>query len=168
MANGVFAGAEMAIVSMRRTRLVQLVEEKRPGARTVAALRAQPERFLATVQIGITVVGTTAAAFGGSRIARHLAPLLRPFPFVGRHADDVAFVVVVALVSYLTLVVGELVPKSLALRFGETYALLVAKAAGRAVLFRQAAGLVPDRELEPAAASLFGPHQLHGSADLEG
>jgi putative hemolysin len=127
VANGVFAGAEIAIVSMRRTRVAQLVEENRIGAQTVAALRAEPERFIATVQIGITVISTTAAAFGGSQMARHLMPLLSHVPFVSRHADDVAFVLVVALVSYLSLVIGELVPKSLALRYGEKYALVVAK-----------------------------------------
>jgi putative hemolysin len=127
LANGVFAGAEIAIVSMRRTRVAQLVDEKRLGAQTIAALRAEPERFIATVQIGITVITTTAAAFGGSQMARHLVPPLQHVPFVGRHAQDVAFVVVVAIVSYLSLVIGELVPKSLALRYGESYALVVAK-----------------------------------------
>jgi putative hemolysin len=123
----VFAGAEIAIVSLRRTRVAQLVEEKRIGAQTVATLRAEPERFIATVQIGITVISTSAAAFGGSQMARHLVPLVAHLPFVGRHADDVAFVLVVALVSYLSLVLGELVPKSLALRYGEGYALVIAK-----------------------------------------
>ncbi len=83
--NGVFAGAEIAIVSLRRTRVQQLVDASRAGARTVAALRAEPERFFATVQVGITVVTTTAAAFGGARIARNLEPLLRPLPVVGGH-----------------------------------------------------------------------------------
>ncbi len=127
VANGVFAGAEIAIVSLRPTRLAQLVEQRRTGARTIEALRSQPERFIATVQIGITVISTTAAALGGSRMAAHLEPVLRPLPVVGPHAKDLAFVSVVALVSYLSLVIGELVPKSLALRFGETYGLFVAK-----------------------------------------
>src|SRR5262245_6225485 len=123
--NGVFAGAEIAIVSLRQSRLQQLVDSDRVGARTVAALRAEPERFFATVQVGITVVTTTAAAFGGARMAQHLMPLLRPF--VGDSADDVALAIVVVLVSFLSLVLGELVPKSLALRRGEFYALLMAK-----------------------------------------
>ena len=123
--NGVLAGAEIAIVSLRHTRLQQLVDADRVGARTVASLRAQPERFFATVQIGITVVTTTAAAFGGARMSSHLEPLLRPL--FGGKADDVALAIVVVIVSFLSLVVGELVPKSLALRRGELYALLVAK-----------------------------------------
>ncbi len=123
--NGVFAGAEIAIVSLRKTRLQQLVESGRVGAKTVETLRAEPERFFATVQVGITVVTTTAAAFGGARMAQHLEPLLEPF--VGKRADSVALAIVVVLVSFLSLVLGELVPKSLALRRGERYALLMAK-----------------------------------------
>ncbi|HXU00472.1 MAG TPA: hemolysin family protein [Polyangia bacterium] len=127
VANGVLAGAEIAIVSLRHTRLQQMVDEDRVGARTVSALRAEPERFFATVQVGITVVTTTAAAFGGARMAQQFEPYLRPLPFVGRDANGVALALVVVLVSFLSLVLGELVPKSLALRHGERYALLVAK-----------------------------------------
>jgi putative hemolysin len=127
LANGVFAGAEIAIVSLRRTRLQQLVEQKRAGAQALAALRSEPERFLATVQVGITVVGTTAAVFGGSTMARHLEPLVARVPWLTEHAEEVALGIVVALVSYLSLILGELVPKSLALRVGEIYALLIAR-----------------------------------------
>lgn len=124
LANAVFAGAEIAILNVRKTRLSQLVEERRGGARAVAALRRAPERFLATVQIGITVVGASAAAFGGTRLSGPLADALTGAGVP--YAHDFAFALVVALVSYLSLVLGELVPKSLALRFSERYALLVA------------------------------------------
>src|SRR4029079_5316213 len=128
VANGVFAGAEIAIVSLRHTRLQQLVDSSRAGAKTVATLRAEPERFFATVQVGITVVTTTAAAFGGARIARNLEPLLEPLPVVGGHnADATSLAIVVVFISFLSLVLGELVPKSLALRSSERSALLVAK-----------------------------------------
>jgi len=127
LANGVFAAAEIAVVSLRRSRLQQLVQEGRVGARAVAELRAQPERFLATVQVGITVVGTTAAAVGGASLARYLEPMLRSIPGMDGGADELALVVVVAVLSYLSLVLGELVPKSLALRKGEQYALLIAR-----------------------------------------
>jgi putative hemolysin len=125
--NGIFSGAEIAVVSVRRTRLQQLVEQRRPGARALAALREQPERFFATVQIGITVIATAAAAFGGLTMARHLEPHLAKVPWLGREAAPVSLVLVVALVSYLTLVFGELVPKSLALRASEPYALVMAR-----------------------------------------
>jgi putative hemolysin len=124
LVNGLFSGAEIALLSVRKTRVQELVLEGRTGARWVADLRAHPERLLATVQIGITVVGSTAAAFGGSSIADRVAEGLRPA--LGPNADDVALGLVVAFVSYLSLVLGELVPKSLALRAAEPYALLVA------------------------------------------
>src|SRR6266508_1505932 len=125
--NGVFAGAEIAIISLRATRLSQLVDEGRASARAVKRLRDEPERFLATVQVGITVVGATAAAFGGAALAQRLAPHLASVPLVARYAEALALALVVAIVSFLTLVLGELVPKSLALRASERYALLVAR-----------------------------------------
>jgi putative hemolysin len=126
-ANGVFAGAEIAIISIRKTRLAQLVEEGRSSARAAKRLRDEPERFLATVQVGITIVGATAAAFGGAALAARLAPLLARTSPLARYAEPIAVAIVVALVSYLSLVLGELVPKSLALRASERYALLVAR-----------------------------------------
>jgi putative hemolysin len=127
LANGVFAGAEIAIISVRRTRLAQLVEQGRPSARAMKRLRDDPVRFLATVQIGVTVVGATAAAFGGAALAAQLAPYLARVPGLAKHAEAVAVALVVVIVSTLTLVLGELVPKSLALRSAETYALLVSR-----------------------------------------
>lgn len=127
IANGIFAGAEIAVVALRRSRVLELVEAGRRGARSVLALRSDPERFLATVQIGITVVSATAAAFGGSTVAARIAPLLDGLGLPARWADRIALALVVAGVSYLSIVVGELVPKSLALRRPEAYALLVAR-----------------------------------------
>ena len=124
---GVFAGAEIAVVALRRTRVQELLDENERGARSLAALRAQPERFLATVQVGITVIGATAAAFGGSAFAARLTPWLARFPWLAPHAERVALALVVVAVSYLSIVVGELVPKSLALRSAERYALLIAR-----------------------------------------
>jgi putative hemolysin len=125
--NGVFAGAEISIISVRRSRLLQLVEERRPGALAVEALRRVPERFLATVQVGITVVGATAAAFSGASISNRLALALQGLGWSITTATDVALGLVIAVISYLSLVFGELVPKSLALRSGERYALLGAR-----------------------------------------
>ncbi|MFP2926379.1 hemolysin family protein [Pyxidicoccus sp. 3LG] len=127
LANGIFAGAELAVLSIRRTRLRELIEEGSHSAKAVEALRADPERFLATVQIGITVIGATAAAFGGASIATRLGGVLASLGVPEQQADDVAFAAVVAFVSYLSLVLGELVPKSLALRAGERYALLIGR-----------------------------------------
>lgn len=123
--NGLFAGAEIAVLTAAKGTLRQRIENKDRKALAVHALREKPERFLATVQIGITVVGAAAAAFGGSSIARDLAPHLEGM--FGSSANEVAMVIVVASVSFLSLVLGELVPKSLALRYSTGYALLISR-----------------------------------------
>lgn len=124
--NGVLAGAEIAIVSIRKTRLLELVERGATWARAAQALRDNPERFLATVQVGITVIGTAAGAFGGSTLAVHLVPLFQAVPWLRPYAEETAVGLVVVSISYLTIVVGELVPKSLAMRIPELYGRLVA------------------------------------------
>jgi len=112
---------------MRRTRLRELTDEGNSSAKSVEKLRRDPERFLATVQIGITVIGATAAAFGGASMATRLGGVLADLGVPAQQAHSVALAVVVAFVSYLSLVLGELVPKSLALRAGERYALLIGR-----------------------------------------
>jgi putative hemolysin len=124
----VFSGAEIAILSLRKTRLNQLLDERRAGARAVLALRKSPERFLATVQVGITVVSASAAAFGGASLERPAAAVFERLGFVPVWADRLGFALVIAGISYASLVLGELVPKSLALRYSERYSLLVAPA----------------------------------------
>lgn len=127
LANAVFSGAEIAVVALRKSRIEELAAQGKGSARAVLALRAQPETFLATVQVGITVVGATAAAFGGSSLAERLEPYLNQHPWLEQHSEGVALAIVISAVSYLSIVVGELVPKSLALRGAETYALLVSR-----------------------------------------
>lgn len=125
MLSGILAGTEIAVVALRGSRLASLVATGSKRARAVKRLRANPERFLATVQIGITVIGTVAGAFGGATFAARLRPALERIPALAPHAESLAVAVVVALISYLSLVLGELVPKSLALRSAEKYALLM-------------------------------------------
>lgn len=125
--NGLFAGAEIAIVAMRRTRLRELVEAGRGAARSVERLRDDPERFLATVQVGVTLVGFTAAGIGGATLARRIEPWFQRIPGLEESAPEIALALTILLVSYLSLVLGELVPKSLALRDAERYALLVGR-----------------------------------------
>ncbi|HSD11432.1 MAG TPA: hemolysin family protein [Candidatus Binatia bacterium] len=125
--NGIFAGAEIAILTLRRGQLERLLETSPRRARWVAALRSQTERFLATVQVGITVVGATAAAFGGSAMTARLTALIARAPALAPIAEDLALAAIVALISYLSLVLGELVPKSIALRHPEGYALLAGR-----------------------------------------
>jgi putative hemolysin len=127
LANGVFAGAEIAIIAIRKTRLAQLIEQGRASALAVKRLRDDPERFLATVQVGVTIVGATAAAFGGASLARRLVPYVEKIPAIEKWAEQISLALVIALVSSLTIVLGELVPKSIALRASERYALLSAR-----------------------------------------
>ncbi|MBP6632365.1 MAG: HlyC/CorC family transporter [Kofleriaceae bacterium] len=126
LANGLFAGAEIAVLSVRKTRLREFARRRDKRALAVEALRDQPERFLATVQIGITLVGTGAAALGGAALAKSLIPVAEAAG-AGAYADEVAFGFVIALISFLELVLGELVPKSLALRFSDRYSFMVAR-----------------------------------------
>lgn len=126
LANGLFAGAEIAILSVRKTRVQERANQGHRGARAVQTLRDEPERFLATVQIGITVVGSAAAVYGGSNIARDLTPILERAG-LGAYAHDVALASVITSISILSLVLGELVPKSLALRHPDGYAFLVSR-----------------------------------------
>jgi putative hemolysin len=125
IANGLFAGAEIAVLTAGKAQLQQLAADRDRRALAVVALREQPERFLATVQIGITVISAAAAAFGGARIARDLAPYLTGV--FGEHAEGVAMAIVIAGVSFLSLILGELVPKSLALRYANGYSFLIGR-----------------------------------------
>ncbi len=130
LANGFFSGAEMAIVASRRGRLRQMADEGDEAARTALELASSPDRFLPTVQIGITLVGTLAAAYGGDRLVSELAAWLAgvlPASIAGA-ARPIALTVFVGLLSYFTLLLGELVPKRLALRRAESIARAVAPA----------------------------------------
>ena len=127
LVNGVLACAEMAVVAVRITRMRELADAGHRGARAVVALKNDPERFLATVQTGITLVGVTAAAFGGETMTGSLAGLLMRSGLPMPYAEDIALAVVIGVISYLAIVVGELVPKSLALRYAETYALFMGR-----------------------------------------
>jgi putative hemolysin len=126
-ANGLFSATEIAVLSLRKTRLAQLLEENRRGARSVAQLRAAPESFLATVQVGITAVGAAAAVFGQDSIGERVAATLRELPLLARYASPLAFAITIVTITFLSVVLGELVPKSLALRSPEPIALMLAR-----------------------------------------
>ncbi len=120
------AMSEIAIISARRFRLHQAAEAGDEKARTALALAAEPTQFLATVQIGITLVGIFAGAFGEATLARAIASTLSQIPFLASYASIIASIIVVVSVTYLSLVVGELVPKRLALTNTEKIATAVA------------------------------------------
>jgi putative hemolysin len=127
LVNGIFSGAEIAIVAMRKSRVRELAESGSRFGLALKRLRDDPERFLSTVQIGITVVGATAAAFGGAAFGAKLEPLVARIEPLAPHAEEISLALVVALVSFLAIVLGELVPKSLALRASERYAWWIAQ-----------------------------------------
>ena len=120
--NGVFAMSELALVSARRARLAVLERKGLAGAATARQLAEDPQRFLPTVQVGITLVGVLTGVFGGARIASHLERWLARFPDLAPAAGTLSLAVVVVVTTYLTLVLGELVPKQLALRRPEQIA----------------------------------------------
>lgn len=124
--NGVFSMSEMAIVSARKVRLQQLANQGNIEARRALELADSPNQFFSTVQIGITLIGTLAGAFGGATLAEKLAVQLKLIPFLAVNADAIALFVVVLLITYLSLVLGELVPKRLALNNPERIAIGVA------------------------------------------
>lgn len=124
--NGFFSGVEIAVVNLRRSRLAQLVNEGRRGASAVSVLKQDAPRFLATVQVAITIVSSTAAVIGGAAAVAFLEPRLRELPLAlaPTWAGPLALGATVLLISCLTLVLGELVPKTLGLQHTETLACL--------------------------------------------
>jgi putative hemolysin len=113
--NGFFALAEMAVISARKARLQHAADLGRRGAALALELKRDPGRFLSTVQIGITVIGVLASVFGGATLAETLAHHLGTIPGWAAYAGSISFVIVVLAISYLTLILGELVPKRIAL-----------------------------------------------------
>jgi len=124
--NGLLSMSEMAVVSSRRARLKPLADRGSRGARQALALADAPGRFLSTVQIGITLIGVLAGAFSGANLSDKLADVLTDYGMPVKTADNVALGLVVAAITYLSLIIGELVPKQLALRSPERIAAGVA------------------------------------------
>lgn len=129
LTNGFFACSEIAIIAVRRSRIKQLIEQGDRRARYVHQLQEDSDRFLATIQIGITVVSSLAAAIGGVAAIETLKPLVERIASLPlqRVSEAIAVGLVVVVISYLSLIIGELVPKSLALRYPERIALWVAR-----------------------------------------
>ena len=126
LANGLFSMAEIAIVSSRKAKLRQLADAGDTRARLALTLAESPNTFLATVQVGITLVGVLAAAFSGASISEQLAVYLRQFATFGSYAENIAFGLVVVTLTYFTLVIGELLPKRIGLGNPEGVARLLA------------------------------------------
>ncbi len=115
LCNGVFAMTEAALISSRRARLEAMAARGSKGAALALLLGENPTRFLSTVQVGITLIGIGAGALGEKSIADEIEPYLRNLPLIGRYADTLASIAMVAILTYFSLILGELVPKRLAL-----------------------------------------------------
>ncbi|MEH1967960.1 hemolysin family protein [Nostoc sp.] len=126
IANGVFSMSEMAIVSARKVRLQQLANQGDAKARAALRLAESPNHFLSTVQVGISLIGILTGAFGGATIANRLAVYVKLVPFLAPYSEPLSFGIVVLIITYLSLIVGELVPKRLALNNPERIASIVA------------------------------------------
>ena len=156
--NGYFAAMEMALVTSRRHRLKNLANLGKRGAKEVLHIKERPGHFLATVQVGITLLASFASAFGGAEAAPHIAQDLRSVPWLAPYADQIALVLIVLAITYLSLVLGELVPKQLALRNPEG----ISTALFRPVQLLGKIASLPIRLLSFSAdlvAGLIGPSQ---------
>lgn len=129
LVNGFFSGSELAIISARKSTIARLVAEGNTRAKVVDKLQNDPHRFLATVQVGVTVVGSLASAVGGATAVEYFKPLLDsvPYAMVREAAEPISIGIVVVLVSYFSLILGELAPKTIGLQFADRVSLLVAK-----------------------------------------
>lgn len=127
--NAFFSASEISLISLRKSRVRHLVKSGNPAARTIQRLQEEPQRFLGTVQIGVTLVGTLAAAIGGVIAVEDIKPFIAAVPsvFVQKAAEPLAVALVVSVITYFTIVIGELVPKSLAIMHSEKVAFFTAK-----------------------------------------
>jgi putative hemolysin len=122
--NGILAMSELAIVSSRKTKLQQMANDGKKHSNTVIELTNNPNQFLSTIQIGITLIGILAGAFGGATLAE---PLSKYLTFLGHYANGISMIIMVVIITYLSLVIGELVPKRVALNNPENIAVKLAK-----------------------------------------
>jgi putative hemolysin len=122
LANGLFAMAEIAVVTSRKARLKSMADGGDRGSRLALALANAPGKFLSTVQVGITFVGVLASALGGARISDRLAEFFKKIPALENYADILALVIIVGVITYLSVIIGELVPKRIALNNPERIA----------------------------------------------
>jgi len=127
--NGVFAASEISVVTLRKSRLKQLIEEGKPGALIVNKFKENPDRFLATIQVGITVIGSLASAIAGAYAVKNIKPLIEsvPIDFLKVSAEPISITVVVILITYFSVVFGELIPKSIGLYNPDWVSLKTAK-----------------------------------------
>lgn len=123
MLNGVFAMYEIALVSSSKARLKTLASKGNISAKNILKQLKEPEKFLSTIQIGITLIGIISGAFGGVAIAHNITPIFKSIPGLETYAENLSLITVIAVITYLSLVIGELVPKSIGLSNPEKIAI---------------------------------------------
>ena len=138
--NGIFAMAEIAVVAAKKARLKKLADAGDPRAKAALELANSPNRFLATVQVGITLIGVMAGAFGGATLAEEIARALNTIPVLVPHSEWISVAIVVAMITFLSLIIGELAPKRIGLSNPEGIARALARPLDR--LSRVASPLV--------------------------
>lgn len=126
-ANGLFSMAEIAVVTSRKARLKNMADEGTTGSKLALSLANSPGKFLSTVQVGITFVGVLASALGGARLSERLSAVLAKIPAFENYAEAVALTIVVGAITYLSVIIGELVPKRIALNNPERIASTLAR-----------------------------------------
>lgn len=126
LVNGLFAMSEIAVVSSKRIRLQKLSENGSRGAQVALELSDSPSRFLSTIQVGITLIGIFNGAFGEASLVAQLAPRLEAIPLIAEFAREVALGIVVVCITFSSLILGELLPKRIAMQYPETVASLIA------------------------------------------
>lgn len=125
--NGLFSMTEIAVVSARRVRLARSAADGNAGAATAIELQEKPERFLSTVQIGITLIGILSGAFGGALLSDEFSEIVATMPAFAPYADKIGFGIVIVIITFFSLVIGELVPKNIALNRPETIATIFSR-----------------------------------------
>jgi putative hemolysin len=156
--NGIFAMSELAMMTSRQSRLQQAAKAGSRGAAAALLLAREPTRFLSTVQVGITLIGILAGAFGERSLSDDLRPLIERVPALAPYADTIALLLVVLLITYLSLVVGELVPKRIALAHPEA----VASAISIPLTALSAIASIPVRILTGSTEALLKVMRIRG------
>lgn len=126
--NAFFSGTEMALISLRKTRVKELVKKGNRKAILAEKILKDPEKFLATIQVGITLISTIASAYAGASISKIISPILEQssWLFISRNATTISLTLIIIAITYLSIVLGELIPKSLGIKYSEKFSLFAA------------------------------------------
>ena len=122
--NGFFALSEIALVSVKRSRIEHLADQGNSRAKTILLLLDKPENFLSSVQVGITLIGIISGAYGGAALTDDLILILEPLGLFGGYTETVSLLAVIGSITYFTIVIGELVPKTIAMNNAEPIAMV--------------------------------------------